>query len=73
MARREVIKKLKNFYRSLEKEGVRVAKMVLYGSYATGKVHKYSDIDVAAVSKDFGKDRIEEGVMLSTIAYTVKT
>ena len=45
--------------------------MVLYGSYATGKHHKYSDIDVAVISRDFGKDRIKEGMKLFEIAAKV--
>ncbi len=36
----------------------------LYGSYAKGCPRPYSDIDLIAVSPDFGKDIIGEGVML---------
>lgn len=33
-----------------------------------GKVRPDSDIDVAVVSKNFGKDRVEEGMLLFRIA-----
>ena len=44
--------------------------MILYGSYAKGKAHPDSDIDVAVVSKHFGKDKVEEGIMLFELAST---
>jgi predicted nucleotidyltransferase len=59
---------LRIFQRALESEGIRIKKIILYGSRAAGKYHKDSDIDVAVVSPDFGKDRYEEGVRLLQIA-----
>jgi len=52
-------------------KGIRVEKVMLYGSYASGKVHADSDLDLAIVSPDFGKDRLEEGKMLLQIAWRV--
>lgn len=71
MVKREIIGKLKEFHKVLEEKGIRVTKIVLYGSHATGKFHKDSDIDVAIVSPDFGRDRFEEGVKLFEIAYKI--
>ena len=71
MVKREIIKKIKQFRNAIEEDGIRVAKMILYGSYAAGKPHKYSDIDIAVVSKDFGKDRVREGMKLFEIASEV--
>jgi predicted nucleotidyltransferase len=48
-----------------------VEKAVLYGSYASGNIHAGSDLDLAIVSPDFGKDRFEEGKMLLRIAWRV--
>lgn len=44
---------------------------ILYGSYATGKNHKDSDIDIAVVSRDFGKNRFKEGTRLNYIAQKI--
>ena len=55
----------------LTTNGIRVEKAVLYGSYASGNVHAGSDLDLAIVSPDFGKDRFEEGKMLLRIAWRV--
>ena len=59
------------FINVLKKKGIRVDMVVLYGSYASGKVHAGSDLDLAIVSPDFGKDRFEEGKMLLQIAWRV--
>ncbi|PIP13909.1 MAG: nucleotidyltransferase domain-containing protein [bacterium (Candidatus Stahlbacteria) CG08_land_8_20_14_0_20_40_26] len=71
MVKKEVIEKLKKFQRAIEKEGIKVEKIILYGSQVTGNFHKDSDIDVAIVSSDFGKDRFKEGSKLFQIAYKI--
>lgn len=45
-----------------------IDKILLYGSYREGKHRIDSDIDVAVVSKDFGKDPTEEGMYLFRVA-----
>jgi len=65
---KEIIKKIEEFVKALKRDNINVAKVILYGSRASGKAHEYSDIDVAIVSPDFGKDRFEEGVRLFKIA-----
>ena len=68
MVERKIIGILKRFQKSLEVEGIQIDKIILYGSYASGKFHKDSDIDVAVVSPSFGVDRFEEGARLFRIA-----
>lgn len=68
MGKSQVIKTIKKFMRALKHEGISVERVILYGSYAKGKARADSDIDVAVVSKDFGKDRVEEGMSLFRIA-----
>jgi uncharacterized protein len=68
MVKREIAGIIRRFGKTLEGEGINVSKIILYGSYASGKFHKDSDIDVAIVSPDFGIDRFEEGVKLFQIA-----
>lgn len=59
------------FVNVLTMKGIRVEKVILYGSYASGKIHAGSDLDIAIVSPDFGKDRFEEGKMLLQLAWRV--
>jgi predicted nucleotidyltransferase len=59
------------FVKVLKAKGIRVEKAVLYGSYASGNIHAGSDLDLAVISPDFGKDRFEEGKMLHRLAWRV--
>jgi uncharacterized protein len=53
----------------LEKAGIKISGIFLYGSYARGASRDYSDIDVAIISPDFkGKDRM---VIQETIAMAI--
>jgi uncharacterized protein len=71
MVKKEIIKKVREFRKALIRQRIRVAKIILYGSYASGKMHKGSDIDIAVISADFGKDRFNEGIKLFEIAYKI--
>ena len=68
MGKGKVIRVIKEFINALKQEGITIDRIVLYGSYARGHVRPDSDIDVAVISKDFGKDRVEEGMTLFRIA-----
>jgi uncharacterized protein len=68
MVEREIISKLNEFRKILEANGIRITKTILYGSRLTNEFHEDSDIDVALVSPDFGRDRFNEGVKLFQFA-----
>jgi predicted nucleotidyltransferase len=67
----EISEIISRFVHILTTNGIRVEKAILYGSYATGRVHPGSDLDLAIVSPDFGKDRFEEGKLLHRLAWRV--
>ena len=73
MVEKRVVEKIEEFIKALKRERINVARVVLYGSRASGKFHEYSDIDLAVVSPDFGKDRFEEGARLFKIACRIDT
>ena len=73
MVEKEIIGKINRFVKELRRRKIRVAKVILYGSRVSGKSHEYSDIDVAIVSPDFGKDRYREGAKLFEIASEIDT
>lgn len=56
---------------TLARKGLKVEKTIVYGSYASGRAHEYSDLDVAIISSDFGGDRFEEGKMLLQTAWRI--
>ena len=54
--KKSIIKKLKRFKINLNEE-IPVQKMFFFGSRATGKPHRWSDIDLIVVSKKFQKKK----------------
>ena len=73
MVEKATLSAIKKFVNALKKEGISIDRVVLYGSRANGKPRPESDIDVAVVSKDFGKDKIKEGMFLFRIAGGIDT
>ncbi len=65
------IKLAKKFLEKLKSEGINIEGLYLYGSYARGTEHKWSDIDIAVVSSDFKGSRFDEGVKLRSIASNI--
>lgn len=62
---------IESFRRELIIKGYRIEKIILFGSYSAGKYYDSSDIDIAVISPDFGKDRFEEGLLLRKIASSI--
>lgn len=63
---------IKDYRLSLEKAGVPVEKMILFGSRARGRGKEWSDVDLCVVSKIFGRDYFEEMVRLKKLAADVE-
>lgn len=70
---RNIKEKLIKYYKALSDEGVKVDLIILFGSYAKGKANKNSDIDVAIISRNFGRNRFKEGVKINRIASAIDT
>jgi len=49
----KIAESIKEFAFSLEQLGIRVKRVVIFGSHATGKAEEHSDIDLAVISDDF--------------------
>ncbi len=60
-----------NFISLLKQEGVPVRRVILFGSFAKGKTHSFSDIDLAVVASPFTSDRVEEMMVLTKLANKV--
>lgn len=64
MASRKVMNAVRYLREQVEENGVRVNRMVLFGSHAKGTATPDSDIDVVIISEDFrGKDRFKQTEM----------
>jgi len=69
----EAIEVLERFLILLKTTSVRIERAVLFGSYATGYAHDWSDIDVALVSPDFSGIRFYDRKMLNPFMLNVDT
>jgi predicted nucleotidyltransferase len=53
LTRDVVIETVRNYAHAIEANGVNLRKVILYGSFAKGTQHEWSDIDVAMVADHF--------------------
>ena len=51
--------------------GYRFDGAILFGSHAKGTQSSQSDVDLAIISKDFGKNALLEGAMMMKLAFRV--
>ncbi|WP_018086035.1 nucleotidyltransferase domain-containing protein [Desulfurispora thermophila] len=71
MAKERVELILREYLKALRKHNLRVDRIILYGSYARGQADRDSDIDVAVISPDLGRDFLEEAIWLKEISEEV--
>ena len=72
MVKTEIEQVVLKLVKALTTKGIRIDKIILYGSQVPGRnLRTDSDIDLAVVSPDFGKDRFEEGKTLLQIAWRI--
>jgi len=50
---KKITETIERFKQSLEEMGIKVKKIIIFGSYATKRARKHSDIDVVVISDDF--------------------
>lgn len=76
MAKRIPLKKkdlgsINKYIALLKHEGIDVSKAILFGSYAKGTAKPESDIDIAIISSQFGKNNLKEMMLLRRIALKI--
>ena len=72
MDKKAALEIVSRFRNGIEAQNVKVEKLILFGSFATGANREGSDIDVVVISKDFaGKDYWERTDILSQAIYEV--
>jgi predicted nucleotidyltransferase len=72
MDKKAVLAVISDFREALETSGIRLQKIILFGSYATGQFREGSDIDLVVLSEDFqGKGYWERIDILSAAIYEV--
>jgi len=72
MDKRTVLEIISRFRKAIESQGIRIDKLILFGSYASGRAIEGSDIDIVVVSEDFaGKGYWDRTEILSDAIYEV--
>jgi predicted nucleotidyltransferase len=71
MAEREIIDTINRYILILRENGIQYEKVILFGSNVSGTSDEWSDIDIAVVSSDFGKDHLKERLMIAKLAYHI--
>jgi uncharacterized protein len=71
MVKKHIIQIVKDYIKEIKKRDIDVEAVFLFGSYAANRAHKDSDIDVAVISPDFGKDFFDECALLKKISLAV--
>lgn len=71
MGEKQVEIVVQDYVRTLRNHKIPVERAILYGSQAANTADKDSDIDIVIVSKDFGRDYIQEAVRLKMLALDV--
>ncbi|MCF6149615.1 MAG: nucleotidyltransferase domain-containing protein [Candidatus Kuenenia sp.] len=72
MVKTEIEQIVSKLAKVLTAKGIHIDKIILYGSQVPGGNPRMdSDIDLAVISPDFGKDRFEEGKTLLQIAWRI--
>lgn len=67
MAKKQFEISIKKYIEALKNKNIRVKKAILYGSLAAGTGDEDSDIDLAIVSPDLGRDRFRESLILKKL------
>jgi len=72
MDKKTVLEIISSFRKAIESKGIKINKLILFGSYATGRYREDSDIDVVVISQDFNDKGYWERIdILSSAIYQV--
>ncbi|HSV12368.1 MAG TPA: nucleotidyltransferase domain-containing protein [Hanamia sp.] len=64
LTRQAILKAVQEFVESTNANNLIIEKILLFGSYAKGNAHEYSDIDLAVFSKQFSDNPFENIKMI---------
>lgn len=55
----------------LKQKGIKVSQVILFGSHAKGNAKPDSDIDIAVISSQFGRNNLKEMMLLRKLALEI--
>lgn len=66
LTRKDILKAVTIFIDSANKSGLNIERILLFGSYAKGNPHQYSDIDLALFSNQFSYNHFENNARIQS-------
>lgn len=67
LTKSDIRKMAAQFKDTLKGDGIKASRLILFGSYATGKPRPWSDVDFCVVSSQFGKRIYDEMVRVTKL------
>lgn len=71
MAQKQIVEKVKLYIKKIKENNINVYKVFIYGSSALDINNEYSDIDVAIISPDLGKNYLQEMRLLMKLTRNI--
>jgi predicted nucleotidyltransferase len=68
-----ILELAQEFLARIRDQGIKIESAYLFGSYAKGTEHEWSDIDIAIISSDFIDNRFDERVHLMKLSCDIDT
>lgn len=62
---------INEFINLLKRKGIKVSQVILFGSHAKGNAKPDSDIDIAVISSQFGRNTLKEMMLLRKLALQI--
>jgi predicted nucleotidyltransferase len=62
---------IRRYTRVLREAGIPVEQIIMFGSFAKGHPHPWSDLDICVVSRSFGKHPLRESMELAALTTRV--
>jgi len=62
---------INRYVRLIKQKGIKVSKVILFGSHAKGMAKSDSDIDIAVISSQFGRNNLKEMMLLRKLALEI--
>jgi uncharacterized protein len=66
----KIMKVIRFFIERLQEDGIKVSRIVVFGSQVGGATHKYSDIELIVVSENFRRKNLFKRVDMIYSAYS---
>lgn len=68
---KKILQSAQKYKQVLERSGLNIQALYVFGSQAKGTTYKWSDTDIGVISPDFIQNRFDEGVKLSVLSREV--